>query len=406
VTDSGNGTVRKISAQGIVSTIAGTAGVKGFFDGTGGNAKFEDPMGIAVHSTGNLYVSDARNHVVRKINPQGVVTTIAGGAPKEIATSDPQESRSVFSSSSFDGTSTVYHFRSDGRSGSRFSQAPLQTIDGYFSNLVDTYGADNKVNYQTPISSTNMVTDSLGNIFKVSSGPTVEKYARDGFAWSTFARITLQQTRPTPKLFTPPTPIPEPSLRSIAIDRADNLYVTDATTPVIYKITPDGVSSVFAGRLWNVDIGPVDGQGVEARFGYITNLVSDRVGNLFVWDLNFGIRKISPNGLVSTLAGSATAKGFTNGQGSAATFGNGLGAMAIDNHGNLYVADVSNFAVRKITPEGKVSTFVGREGSKGVSLSLLPASLGEITSLAINSGKLFIQTVESGNLALLWTYVP
>ena len=80
VVDSRNCTVRKVTPAGAVTTIAGTAGVLGSADGTGPGAAFRYPMGIAIDSAGNLYVSDTGNYTIRKITPAGIVTTLAGTA--------------------------------------------------------------------------------------------------------------------------------------------------------------------------------------------------------------------------------------------------------------------------------------------------------------------------------------
>ena len=80
VGDNGNHTIRKITAGGVVTTLAGTAGSSGSEDGTGGAARFDDPYGVAVDSGGNVYVSDEDNHTIRKITAGGVVSTLAGTA--------------------------------------------------------------------------------------------------------------------------------------------------------------------------------------------------------------------------------------------------------------------------------------------------------------------------------------
>src|SRR3989442_967329 len=80
VADSGNGTIRKITPAGVVSTLAGTAGVGGSTDATGAAASFNSPFGVATDSAGNVYVADTANHTIRKITPAGVVTTLAGTA--------------------------------------------------------------------------------------------------------------------------------------------------------------------------------------------------------------------------------------------------------------------------------------------------------------------------------------
>src|SRR5205085_2340119 len=80
VADSGHQTVRKVNPAGVVTTLAGLAGNQGSDDGTGSAARFYDPFGVATDSSGNVYVADTRNHTIRKITPAGVVTTLAGPA--------------------------------------------------------------------------------------------------------------------------------------------------------------------------------------------------------------------------------------------------------------------------------------------------------------------------------------
>ena len=142
----------------------------------------------------------------------------------------------------------------------------------------------------------------------------------------------------------------------ITIDAAGNLYVTDTDNHRIRKITPKGEVSTLAGG----EEGFADGQGSVARFAFPYGIAIDAAGNLYVADsLNARIRKITPKGEVSTFAGGEG--GFADGPGNAAQFDFPLG-ITIDTAGNLYITDRENNCIRKVTPKGEVSTLAGRWG--------------------------------------------
>ena len=146
---------------------------------------------------------------------------------------------------------------------------------------------------------------------------------------------------------------------AITIDVEGNLYVADTENNRIRKVTPAGEVTTLAGSTK----GYADGTGGEAQFDLPQGIAIDASGNLYVADgYNRNIRKISPVGEVTTLAGSTTGyMGYVDGAGTAAQFGFPEG-IAIDTSGNLYVADEGNHCIRKITPEGVVSTLAGNGG--------------------------------------------
>ncbi|WP_205510970.1 IPT/TIG domain-containing protein [Longitalea arenae] len=138
-----------------------------------------------------------------------------------------------------------------------------------------------------------------------------------------------------------------------AIDAQGNIYVADRDNHKIRKITPDGTVSTLAGST----AGYADGQGVAAKFNQPLDVAVDANGNVYVADnLNHRIRKITPGGAVSTLAGSAS--GYKDGSGTAAAFANPSG-IAVDAAGNVLVADRLNHRIRKISAAGEVSTLAG-----------------------------------------------
>ena len=296
VADSGNDTIRKITPAGVVSTLAGSAGSAGSTDGTGSAALFNRPTGVAIDAAGNVYVTDQNNNTIRKITPAAVVSTLAGLAGSRGST---------------DGTG----------SAARFFGPTGVAVDA----AANVY-----------------VSDQLNHtIRKITPAAVVSTLA--GLAGSPGS---TDGTGSAARFFQP---------LGVAVDAAGNVYVADTNNQTIRKITPAGVVSTLAG-LANSQ-GSTDGTGSAARFFAPTSVAVDAVGDVYVADdSNHTIRKITPAGVVSTLAGLAGSAGSADGTGSAARFFNPFG-VAVDAAGNVYVADTGNNSIRKITPAGVVTTF-------------------------------------------------
>jgi streptogramin lyase len=176
----------------------------------------------------------------------------------------------------------------------------------------------------------------------------------------------------------------------IVVDAADNLFVADTGNHTIRKITPAGVVSTFAG-LAGVS-GSADGTGSAARFNSPFGLTLDAAGNIFVADSdNDTIRKITPDKVVTTVAGLAGVTGSADGVGASARF-NGPRGVAVDNSGNIFVADTFNDTIRKITPAGSVSTFAGLAGTPGSSNGTGSAArFSEPRGIAVDTaGKVYV----------------
>ncbi|MEP7116740.1 MAG: hypothetical protein ABI880_04120 [Acidobacteriota bacterium] len=348
VADEENHTIRKITAAGTVSTLAGAAAVVGSADGTGAAAQFNGPSGSAVDAQGNAYLVDTLNFTIRKVTPAGVVTTLAGTA-------------GVSGSADGTGTNAQFRFTSD--------PDPIGiAIDGG-GNLYVADTANYTIRKITPAG---VVTTFAGTAGQ--SGSTNATGAAARFSWP----------------------------RGVAVDATGNVYVADSFNYTIRKITSAGAVTTWAGTTGVP--GSLDGTGVAARFDQPTGVAVDTVGNVYVADQgNQTIRKITPAAAVSTLAGTAKTPGSADGTGAAARFSYPVG-VAVDAAGNVYVADPGieltagreANTVRKITPAGVVTTVVGRPGSVGNILGALPASLGKISSVGVVSSSRLVITSDNG----------
>ena len=286
VADTANNTIRKIAPSCLVSTLAGVAGVHGYADAdiSGSDARFWAPFGLAVDSAGNVYVADTANNLIREITPNGVVSTLAG---------------------------------MPGHAGSKDG-------GGSFAQFRNPWG---------------VAVDDTGNVFVADmSNDTIRKISPSG-AVTTFAgRAGLGGSTDgvgTQARFNHPF--------AIAVDHADNIYVSDSANDTIRKITADGIVTTLAGLPGFV--GSKDGTGADARFSNPQGLVVDNRGNIYAADTgNNAIRKISPLGVVTTLSGF----GGTAANDVATTL-NAPAGLALDRDGNLYVADTGNHVIRKTT---------------------------------------------------------
>ncbi len=291
----------------MVETLAGT-GTAGFMDGAGNVAQFSLPVGIAVDSSGNVYVGDRNNHRIRKITSAGVVTTLAGTGIKD-----------------------------DGIAGGDFMD-----------------GAANVAQFNIP---RGVALDASGNLYvgewgnhrirKITPGGVVSTFAGTGIKADGTAGGGFMDGAGNVAQFNTPY--------GVAVDGSGFVYVADANNHRIRKITSAGVVSTLAGT---GTAGFMDGAGNVAQFENPRGVVVDGSGFVYVADtVNHRIRKITPGGVVSTLAGTGI-QGFMDGTGNVAQFHYPSG-VALDSIGNIYVGDQNNHRIRKITPGGVVSTLAG-----------------------------------------------
>lgn len=288
VADYGNNLIRKITPGGVVSTFAGS-GTQGNINATGLLASFNKPTGLALDGSGNIYVADAGNNMIRQISPTGEVVTLAG----------------IDSIGSANGTASLASF----------------------------FGP------------TGVAVDPSGNVYVADAGNNAIRLISKSGTVSTFAGSATDTTLNSQ--FNNPT--------GVATDANGNVYVAGYLSNKILKINAQGSVALLAGTGLT---GASNGPGASATFYYPNSLAVDATNNVYLADgVNNLIRKITPDGTVSTFAGSGAA-GAADSLGTAASF-NGPAGIAVDVSGNVYVADSNNNLIRKITPGGLVSTIAG-----------------------------------------------
>jgi sugar lactone lactonase YvrE len=316
--------VRKVDAKtGIITTVAGSRAIDairfltpqgntGVFSGDGGPAvaaMLDTPQHIAVDAAGNLYISDLNNYRVRKVDARtGIITTVAGSGPT--------------------GSPTVGAFAGDGGPA---AEARLNRPQGIALDAAGSLYIADQTNQR---------------VRKVDVGGVITTVAGGGTA------ALADGAKATEVAFSFP--------REVAVDAAGNLFVGDSNNRIV-KVSPAGIVSLVAGNGtagFSGDGGPATAAQYNAAF---PRMALDRAGNLYFPDiLNERVRKVSADGIISTVAGTGQ-RGFS-GDGGAATEARlaGPGAVVIDAAGNLYIADGANRRIRKVFGVAAPGLLAGR----------------------------------------------
>jgi sugar lactone lactonase YvrE len=329
--------------EDIINTVAGPGAVDPGFAGFATNAPLGEAVGLAVDALGNLFIGDGGNSVVWKVDRSGMISIVAGNLH--------------------------YGFAGDGGSA---TNAKLASPFG-----VALDGAGNLFIADTENARVRKV-DASGTITTVA-GNGLYRFAGDGGPATNASFI---------------------SPRAVDVDRSGNLYITDVSAGRIRKVDPSGDISTFAGNSGRA----YTGEGVFATNAGLYspgNAAVDQSGNVFISDAGHSIiRKVDPNGIITTVAGTPGKAGFS-GDGGMATNAtlNNPDWVAVDPAGNLFVADSYNTRIRKVDIDGIISTVAGGGLTLGDGIAATNARLNSVISLATDlAGDLFLNEDNTGRV--------
>jgi sugar lactone lactonase YvrE len=361
IAENGSHRIRRVSPDGSITTVAGTGSAGDSGDGGPAiNAQLNFPVGVAVDTSGNLYIADTGNNRVRRVSAEGVITTVAAGFghTEGIAA---------------DAAGNVYI------TDYVVGEAPCGDCDVPFigrivrvtrSGIVDTIagggmeqgdgGAATSALLQTP---RGIAVDASGSLYVSDSvNDSVRKISPSGVI-TTAAGVNFARGIPCP--YTdgplPVTPFPLRCPAGVAVDVAGTLYVADIGNHRIRKVSPQGDIANIAGSGAEGTFWGDGGRAEDAALYSPLGVAVDGSSNLFIADAgNNRVRKVSPDGVITTIAGNGT-PGYS-GDGGPATSAQlrDPAGVAVDASGNLYIADTGNNRIRKVSENGMITTVAGR----------------------------------------------
>jgi uncharacterized protein (TIGR03437 family) len=371
--------VAKVSRDGTLTVVAGNGISIGGYSGDGGpatSASLNYPAGVAVDDSGNIYIADTKNHRIRKVSPQGIMTTVAGKGSRG------------FSGDGGPGTSAALN-------------QPLSVAVDVAGNILIADSLNDRVR---KVGTDGVITTVAGSGVRGSGGDGgpatgAALYAPEGVAVDRagnlyiadtgnqrLRKVSAQGTISTlARLFSFP--------RAVAVHADGNLYIADDYT--IRKVSPQGAINTVAGSSesppsFSGDGGPATSASLDNPDG----VAVDAAGNLYIADTgNQRLRKVSSGGTISTLAGSGLTTFYGDGGPANAAGFNAPTDVAVDSGGNLYIADSKNQRIRKINAQGTISTVAGngRVGDSGDGGPAISASLNNPVAVAVDAiGNIYI----------------
>jgi sugar lactone lactonase YvrE len=434
IVDAGHQRVRRVALDGTITTVAGGGSAVLGDGGPATSGQLNYPVSIAVDSIGDLFIGEYGR--VRKVTPDGIITTVAGGGPNDPGDGAPATSAQMSTAVSvavddagdlfladvnYDGDFEDFRFRKVTPDGIINTLPPPPnccygqiTADAAGDLIVPAGGAVWKISpsgakmeiagngtYGKPSGDGGPATqaqlngvaavalDPAGDLFIAdNNGRIVRKVTPDGIIRSV---ASIPSSTPLPSGDGGPATnaqlqltVPGLSIQSgLATDSAGNLYFAETGAHRVRKVSLDGTITTVAGvgaptcTSTCLPLGD-NGPATKAPLSLPTSVAVDSAGNLFIADSGDGrVRKVSPDGIITTVAGNGYGIASTNGDGGPATdaYVVPLG-VAVDSSGNLFIAERSYSVVRKVAPDGTISTVLSANSA--------PPYFGPIQALTVD----------------------
>ena len=362
IVDSGNQRVRRVSPEGTITTVAGGGSAVLGDGGPATHGQLNYPSSIAIDSAGSLFIGELGR--VRKVTPDGVITTVAGGGPNDPASGGPATSVQLTNAIGVAVDTAGDLFIADQNFDSDSYSFLLRKVspDGTISTLPPVAGCCNAA----------IAVDAGGNLL-VASGPSVLKISPAGVQTVVAGNGSYGAPSGDGRLATQ-AQLNGPT--AIALGPAGDLFLADNTGRNVRVVTPDGIIHALSSIPASApppsgDGGPAIGAQLQLAVTGLSvqsGLAADSAGNLYIAETGaHRIRKVSPDGTITTVAGVGVPR--CSGPTTCLPLGDGGPAtsaalsyptsVAVDSFGNLFIADSVNARVRKVSPDGIITTFAG-----------------------------------------------
>ncbi|WP_460945226.1 NHL repeat-containing protein [Spirosoma daeguense] len=397
IADTYNSRIRKVTPDGIITTVAGSS-ISGY--GGDGNlatlARLNQPYGVAVDGLGNIYIADTGNHRLRRVNTSGLIHTIVGNGTAGDNTGGGVPGMTQLNGPqgvALDGSGNIY-IADTGNHRVRKVQNSFSSIINLAGTGTLGYSGDGgpaaSAHLYRP---TGVTADANGNVYIADSNNQRIRKVNTGFVITTVAGTGMagysgDNGNATSAQLNLPS--------GVALDSNGSFYIADQTNSRIRKVNAMGTITTVAGTGINGS-GGYSGDGGPAIAAQLYSPFSaalDGSGNLYIADSgNSRVRKVSSSGVITTIAGTGSF-GFS-GDGGLATAAqlNGVYGTTVDGSGNLYIADANNHRIRKVSTTGVITTVAGAGsvGYNGDGILATSAQLNYPSSVAVDgAGTLYI----------------